>query len=61
MKCFICGKQHIKDEEELLQHIKDEHDDKLEPSNDNPDGFTAEQLWYHEKNKYKCSTPCTIA
>lgn len=52
MKCFICGKS-VQDEEELLQHIKDDHDDKLEPSNENPDGFTAEQLWYHEKNKYK--------
>ena len=52
MKCFICGIQ-VEDEEELINHIKEKHDDKLEPSNDNPDGYTAEQLWYHEKNKYK--------
>ncbi len=52
MKCFICG-AFVEDEESLLNHIREVHNDKLEPTNDNPNGYTAEQLWYHEKNKYK--------
>lgn len=50
MKCFLCDKV-VENEEELIQHIKDDHDDKLAPTNTHPEGFTAEQLWYHEKNK----------
>lgn len=52
MKCFICG-AFVEDEESLLNHIREVHNDKLEPTDDNPNGYTAEQLWYHEKNKYK--------
>ena len=52
MKCFIC-KQEVGTEEELIQHIKEVHNDMLVPTNTHPDGHTAEQLWYHEKNKYK--------
>lgn len=52
MKCYIC-KQEVGSEEELIEHIKTVHDDLLAPTDSNPDGYTAEQLWYHEKNKYK--------
>ena len=37
MKCFICG-AFVEDEESLLNHIREVHVDKLEPTNDNSHG-----------------------
>lgn len=53
MKCFICGVKLDGGEEELIKHIEEVHPDALEPDKVHPEGRTAKQLVYHDKNKYK--------
>jgi len=51
MKCFICGVSVEGDEEALAKHIEEVHSDMLKPDRVYPEGRTAKQLIYHNKNK----------